>query len=214
MCLASVRRRNPSAPQFQLRLFCTSSDNHQPNNTYGYTHRQPIPIEFPAACEAKVNDCPIPGSLKGIKKKPGTAAPANVTGAKFPSGHARAGGFALRLDSANDSNTVALHYANTEKQHYMVVYLVEYTPVDMVAERIRTNKVRTKEEVIKSRKLDHMSMKDDRQTEPDFPRSSATSGRRSRHSSYFANDIIQRSVGLRSFDDTDTRPSLPAYTML
>lgn len=97
-----------------------------------------------------MNECPIPGSLKGIKKKPGTAPPANVTGAQFPDGHPRAKQHAVKLESANDSNVVTMHYANTTQNYYMVVYLVEYTGCDAVAERIRTNKVRTKEEVIKS----------------------------------------------------------------
>lgn len=150
--IADTRTRsNKKAPQYQLRLFCTSSEHYNPNNTFGYAAaRQGIPIEFPTACEAKVNDCPIPGSLKGIKKKPGTAPPANVTAAQYPDGHARVKQHAVKLEGPGDVNVVTLHYANTDRPYYMIVYLVEYTSTEDFAERIRTNKIRTKEEVIKS----------------------------------------------------------------
>lgn len=109
-------------------------------------------MDFPQACEAKVNDCIVTANLKGIKKKPGTAPPANLSATKVPSGHSRpAGSWALRLDSITEQNRVDLNYANTEKQYYMLVYLVEATSVDQLAESISKNKIRTKEEVIRSR---------------------------------------------------------------
>lgn len=39
----------------------------------------PCPIEFPATCEVRVNNSPLIANLKGVKKKPGTAPPADVT---------------------------------------------------------------------------------------------------------------------------------------
>ena len=146
-------RTNKNATQLQLRLYCTSVDHYSPTTGQGFgaNARSGIPMDFPQACEAKVNDCIVTANLKGIKKKPGTAPPANLSATKVPSGHSRsAGSWALRLDSIAEPNRVDLNYANTEKQYFMLVYLVEATSVDQLAESISKNKVRTKEEVIRS----------------------------------------------------------------
>lgn len=36
------------------------------------------PIEFPPTCEVRVNTAPLTANLKGLKKKPGTAPPADL----------------------------------------------------------------------------------------------------------------------------------------
>ena len=39
----------------------------------------PCAIEFPPTCEVRVNGTAIPANLKGLKKKPGTAPPADLS---------------------------------------------------------------------------------------------------------------------------------------
>jgi E3 SUMO-protein ligase PIAS1 len=38
----------------------------------------PCPIEFPPACEVRVNSLGLTANLKGLKKKPGTAPPPDL----------------------------------------------------------------------------------------------------------------------------------------
>lgn len=154
-------RTSSSAPQYQLRLYCTSIDFYSPTlhqNAYGGL-RPTIPIEFPPTCEAKINEYVVPGNLKGIKKKPGTTPPANVsstTKAGKNGGLATATtphtDYALNIESESAKNKVDLTYINTEKIYYMIVYFVEYVSIEKLVERVRRRKFRPKEEVVKSRK--------------------------------------------------------------
>lgn len=65
--------------KYQLRIYCTSSAYYtaptafrpQPTNT-------PCPMEFPNTCEIRVNNNNLHAQTKGLKKKAGTAPPANL----------------------------------------------------------------------------------------------------------------------------------------
>ena len=64
-------------PRYQLRLYCTSSQYYIPTGT---AFRAAVcPIEFPPTCEVRINSQPLGTNFRGIKKKPGTAPPADVT---------------------------------------------------------------------------------------------------------------------------------------
>ncbi|GAA5876930.1 hypothetical protein JCM3774_000542 [Rhodotorula dairenensis] len=123
-------------PQYQVRLYCTSDTNY--NQVRPQATQFPAPIEFPAACEVKLNGSLVPANTKGIKKQPGTAPPVNLSGAKGPAVPTTTG----------TTITVDLVYTNTEKVYYIVAYLVEYTPIDKIVARVQAGKFRTKEEVI------------------------------------------------------------------
>lgn len=63
-------------PKYQLRLYCTSSTYH----VTGSNFRAPnCPIEFPSTCEVRVNNTLVSANFRGIKKKAGTAPPADIT---------------------------------------------------------------------------------------------------------------------------------------
>ncbi|KWU42583.1 zf-MIZ-domain-containing protein, partial [Rhodotorula sp. JG-1b] len=123
--------------QYQVRLYCTSDTNY--NQIRPQAHQFPAPIEFPAACEVKLNNVLVPANTKGIKKQPGTAPPVNLSGTKGP---------AVSTTSSDVTHTVDLIYTNTEKVYYIVAYLIEYTPIDKIVGRVKTGKTRSKEEVI------------------------------------------------------------------
>lgn len=161
----ATAREDPKAPQYQLRLYCTSGDFYHPHNaTYGAASRQALPIEFPLSSEAKMNDVAVIANLRGIKKKPGTAPPAHVSNAKVgnpsrttssststsPNGNAPVGSFALKLGHTRETNKVELVYMNTEKAYYMIVYFVEALSVEQVVEKIKKDRFRQKEDVLKS----------------------------------------------------------------
>lgn len=162
---ANDYREDPKAPQYQLRLYCTSGDFYHPHNTpYGSAARQSIPVEFPLSSEAKMNDVPVIANLRGIKKKPGTAPPAHVSSAKIgnpsrtntnstpPSTNTPVGSYALKLGHTRENNKVELVYMNTEKVYYMIVYFVEAFSVQQVVEKIKKERFRQKEDVLKSSK--------------------------------------------------------------
>lgn len=65
--------------KYQLRLYCTTSTFYTPAPGSFRTSTQPCPIEFPATCEVRVNNNVLQANLKGIKKKPGTAPPADLS---------------------------------------------------------------------------------------------------------------------------------------
>jgi E3 SUMO-protein ligase PIAS1 len=76
--LSSEDRSKIAAGKHQLRLYCTSSVYHVPSNPQSLWATQLCPMEFPPVCEIKVNGRPIPTN-RGMKKKAGTAPPADVT---------------------------------------------------------------------------------------------------------------------------------------
>ena len=60
----------------------------------------PCPIEFPPTCEVRVNNVQLTANLKGLKKKPGTAPPADL-------------GKAVRISSIQ--NRVEMVYVNSQQ---------------------------------------------------------------------------------------------------
>ncbi|GAA5931720.1 hypothetical protein JCM1841_003400 [Sporobolomyces salmonicolor] len=136
--LLTRARESPSNPQYEVRLYCTSDANY---NAGRVTASQfPAPIEFPATCEVKLNGQPVQANTKGIKKQPGTAPPVNLSSKK---------GVSVST-SPGSINKVDVIYVNTEKLYYLVAYFVEKTSVAKVVEKVKANKKKSKEEVIKS----------------------------------------------------------------
>ena len=76
--LSADDRSKVSSGTHQLRLYCTSSVFHSPSSPQSLWATQLCPMEFPPVCEIKVNGRAIPTN-RGMKKKPGTAPPADVT---------------------------------------------------------------------------------------------------------------------------------------
>lgn len=65
------------------------------------TNTGPCPIEFPPTCEVRVNNVQITANTKGLKKKPGTAPPADL-------------GKAVRM-TPQSQNRVELIYVNSQQ---------------------------------------------------------------------------------------------------
>lgn len=128
---------------------------------YG-TVRHVLPIDFPVSSEAKMNEVAVIANLRGIKKKPGTAPPAHVSNAKVgnpsrtstnstpPNNNSPIGSYALKLGSTKENNKVELVYMNTDKNYYLIVYFVEAFSVEQVVEKIKRERFRQKEDVLRS----------------------------------------------------------------
>ncbi|KAF7793338.1 hypothetical protein EIP86_004450 [Pleurotus ostreatoroseus] len=135
-----------ASPKYQLRLYCTSSTYY----SQGRQNLGPCPIEFPPTCEVRVNNTQLNASLKGMKKKPGTAPPPDL-------------GKLVRTASGS-ANRVEMVYVNSQqpipcKKYFLVVMLVEVTSVDQLIERLRKGKFKSSNEIVA--KMKQQSSEDD-----------------------------------------------------
>ncbi|KAG8835966.1 SUMO ligase siz1 [Serendipita sp. 399] len=130
-----------------LHQSVSSSDRRTARFNFYLTNEQwrklnestPCPIEFPPTCEVRINNQVLSANFRGIKKKAGTAPPANIT--------------QLVRAASGQGNQVEMIYVNssqpnTNKQpiaqkYYLVVNLVEVTSVKELVERLR-NRVLSK----------------------------------------------------------------------
>ncbi|KAF9201586.1 SUMO ligase siz1 [Haplosporangium sp. Z 27] len=112
-------------PEYQLMVFCGWADG--PSGT-------PVLMEFPHVCEIKVNGIVLEANLRGMKNKPGTVAPANIT--KL-----------CRLEGA-DFNKVDFIYANSTKRYYASIHVVKRTSVESIVSEIERGKFLSKEKML------------------------------------------------------------------
>lgn len=122
---------------YQLRLFCTSS-LYWTNSTSFRSYQAPCPIEFPPTCEVRVNNVVLTASLKGMKKKAGTAPPPDL-------------GKYVRMNTTQ--NRIEMVYVNSQqptqpKKFYLIVMLVETTSVDVLVKNLKQMRHRTPAEIL------------------------------------------------------------------
>ncbi|KAG1784012.1 PINIT domain-containing protein [Suillus placidus] len=125
---------NSTTAKFQLRLYCTS------NTFYSSGFRPTMalcPIEFPPTCEVRVNGVQLTANLKGLKKKPGTAPPADLG----------------RTVRTTGQNRVEMVYVNSQqpiqpKKFYLIVMLVEATTVEQLVDKLKKGKYRNHEDIV------------------------------------------------------------------
>ncbi|KAF5355712.1 hypothetical protein D9756_003722 [Leucocoprinus leucothites] len=147
-----ISKLRASGTKYQLRLFCTSSFFYSGHSSFRSTSSTSVPclVEFPPTCEVRVNNVQLNANLKGLKKKPGTAPPPDIT--KL-----------ARLTAT--PNKVELVYVNSQqpvqnKKYYMAVMLVEYTGVDQLVEKLKSSSYR-KSEDIKQKMAESVNPDDD-----------------------------------------------------
>ncbi|KAF5313153.1 hypothetical protein D9619_003521 [Psilocybe cf. subviscida] len=137
------KMRTPGSP-FQLRLFCTSSIFYAGNNSFR-SNTLPCPIEFPPTCEVRVNNTQITANLKGLKKKPGTAPPPDIS----------------KYTRLSTNNKVDMVYVNSQvPKYFMVVMLVEAIPMDTIISNLKSQRTWNAENV-KQRMIQAMTEDDD-----------------------------------------------------
>ncbi|KAF8940295.1 SUMO ligase siz1 [Dissophora ornata] len=116
-------------PEYQLMVFCGWADG--PTNT-------PVLMEFPHVCEIKVNGKLLEANLRGMKNKPGTVSPANITRL-------------CRLETG-DSNKVEFIYANSTKRYYASTHVVKKFSVESIVAEIERGKFLSKEKMLRMSK--------------------------------------------------------------
>ncbi|KAK4945182.1 E3 SUMO-protein ligase pli1 [Elasticomyces elasticus] len=98
-------------------------------------------ISFPHNVELKCNQDEWKGNLRGLKNRPGSTKPADIT-------------HLIRKKPANYPNTVEMVYALTTKakpiqKFYLVVNLVQQKSIDSLVSEIRRGRVISKEQVLR-----------------------------------------------------------------
>ncbi|KAF8971367.1 PINIT domain-containing protein [Flammula alnicola] len=121
-----MMKMKATGSKYQLRLFCTSSIFYAGVNSFR-SNAVPCPIEFPPTCEVRVNNTQITASLKGLKKKPGTAPPPDIG----------------KYSRITGSNRVEMVYVNSQqpvqsKKYYMIIMLVETTTIDALVANLKS----------------------------------------------------------------------------
>ncbi|KAK3944309.1 PINIT domain-containing protein [Diplogelasinospora grovesii] len=92
-------------------------------------------IAFPHQSELKVNGGDVKANLRGLKNKPGSTRPVDITDA-------------LRLKPPTYVNNIEFTYALTQKKYYMGVFVCKTTPVETLVEQIRKGKKIQKKTVL------------------------------------------------------------------
>ncbi|KAJ7932449.1 PINIT domain-containing protein [Mycena leptocephala] len=122
-----IAKLKSDSSKYQLRLFCTSSVFYSPTLSSFRPNAGPCLIEFPPTCEVRVNNVQLGANLKGLKKKPGTAPPPDLS--KY-----------IRLTTAN--NKVEMIYVNSQqpvqpKKFYLLVQLIETVNVESLVQELK-----------------------------------------------------------------------------
>ncbi|QIW98430.1 hypothetical protein AMS68_003948 [Peltaster fructicola] len=118
-----ARRLSADPQQYRLMVYCA-----QPN-LY-----DSCDIAFPPQIEIKVNDDDVKANFKGLKNKPGSTKPADITRM-------------VRL-RAGYPNKLSVCYALTTKRYLYTIWLVRYVAPEALVQKIRANRVFPKHKVI------------------------------------------------------------------
>ncbi|PWY99663.1 hypothetical protein BCV70DRAFT_200589 [Testicularia cyperi] len=119
-------------PNHQVKLFCTTYEAQAAS----LSGRNPAPLDFPLACEARVNGTTLTVNLRGSKKHVGRVPPPNLNKDK-----------ALVL-VPNRPNRVDLTYTNAPKKHVLVAAICQVTSAETLVEQLKRRQFTTKEEVL------------------------------------------------------------------
>jgi len=123
----SVAGRLQSEPNTRVMIYCAADT--------GLNQFSKSDISFPHQVELKVNLDEVKANLRGLKNKPGSTRPADVTN--------------YIRKRAGYTNHVVLTYALTQKRHFVMANLVHRRGVtDLVAE-LKARKTIAKEQVVK-----------------------------------------------------------------
>lgn len=95
-------------------------------------------ISFPHQVELKANLDEVKANLRGLKNKPGTTRPADITN--------------YIRKKAGYTNHVVMTYALTQKRFFILANLVECTPIEELVNKLKRRKTITKEQVLQEMK--------------------------------------------------------------
>ncbi|KAF2404207.1 hypothetical protein EJ06DRAFT_526299 [Trichodelitschia bisporula] len=116
-----------SNSNMRIMLYCTADSHHQ----FAMSD-----VAFPAQLEVKVNGEEVRSNFKGIKNKPGSTRPADITAF-------------VKQKQLNYKNSITVTYALTNKKYWMVPFLVKKQSVDELVAAITKRSVISKQRVLR-----------------------------------------------------------------
>ncbi|KAL4926529.1 PINIT domain-containing protein [Aspergillus undulatus] len=127
---ADVASRLSTDPRLRVMVFCAADT--------GLNQFTKSDIAFPHQVELKANLDEVKANLRGLKNKPGTTRPADITG--------------YLRKKAGYTNHVVMTYALTHKRFFVLANLVECTAIDELVNKLKQRKTITKEQVLQEMK--------------------------------------------------------------
>lgn len=113
-------------PNARVMVFCASEP---------ISHFSKVDIAFPHQVEIKVNMDEVKANLRGLKNRPGSTRPADITN--------------LLRKRANYENALSLTYALTHKKFYFVINLVTQHSIEELVTKLQSGKSISKAQVIR-----------------------------------------------------------------
>ncbi|KAJ5358555.1 uncharacterized protein N7496_010968 [Penicillium cataractarum] len=117
-------------PNLRVMIYCAADS--------GLKQYTKSDIAFPHQVELKANLDEVKANLRGLKNRPGTTQPADVTA------HIR--------KKANYPNNIVMTYALTTKKFFVIANLVRQHPVEELVMQLKSRKIISKEQVIREMK--------------------------------------------------------------
>ncbi|KAL4976193.1 PINIT domain-containing protein [Aspergillus desertorum] len=127
---ADVASRLLAEPKLRVMIFCAADS--------GLNQFTKSDIAFPHQVELKANLDEVKANLRGLKNKPGTTRPADITN--------------YIRKKAGYTNHVVMTYALTQKRFFIVANLVECTAIEELVDKLKRRKTITKEQVLQEMK--------------------------------------------------------------
>ncbi|KAL2862974.1 PINIT domain-containing protein [Aspergillus lucknowensis] len=127
---ADVASRLQANPKLRVMVFCAADT--------GINQFTKSDITFPHQVELKANLDEVKANLRGLKNKPGTTRPADITN--------------FIRKKAGYTNHVVMTYALTQKRFFVLANLVECTPIGELVDKLKQRKTITKEQVLQEMK--------------------------------------------------------------
>lgn len=113
--------------RFRTMIYCAADTGFSPFNR--------VDVAFPHQIEIKVNQDEVKANLRGLKNKPGTTRPADITN--------------LLRKRPGYNNEIAITYALTKTRFYLMVNLVEQYPVEGLVDKLKSGKIISKDRVMR-----------------------------------------------------------------
>ncbi|GFF56194.1 MIZ zinc finger protein [Aspergillus lentulus] len=126
----TVASRLQADPNLRVMVYCAADS--------GLNQYTKSDIAFPHQVELKANLDEVKANLKGLKNKPGTTRPADVTN--------------YIRKKPGYPNHIVMTYALTQKRFFVLVNLVQRHPIDDLVLELKRRKTITKEQVLREMK--------------------------------------------------------------
>jgi E3 SUMO-protein ligase PIAS1 len=123
----TVASRLQADPNLRVMIYCAADS--------GLNQYTKSDIAFPHQVELKANLDEVKANLKGLKNKPGTTRPADVTN--------------YIRKKPGYPNHIVMTYALTQKRFFVLVNLVQRHPIEDLVLELKRRKTITKEQVLR-----------------------------------------------------------------